>query len=57
MRKINTYKDLKIYQKSYELSLIVHKLTQKYPEYERYELASQTTNKKHTKNSQKNISH
>ena len=39
---ITTYKDLKIYQKPYELSLIIHKLTQSYPEFERYELASQT---------------
>ena len=38
---INTYKDLKIYQKSYKLSLTIHKLTQKYPDYEKYELASQ----------------
>ena len=38
---ITGYKDLRIYQKSYELGLKVHLLTQKYPEYERYEIGSQ----------------
>ena len=38
---INGYRDLRIYQKAYELGLKVHLLTQKYPEYERYEIGSQ----------------
>ncbi len=38
---IKGFKDLIIYQKSYELSIKVHTFTQKYPEYERYEIGSQ----------------
>jgi four helix bundle protein len=38
---IKGYRDLRIYQKAYELGLKVHLLTQKYPEYERYEIGSQ----------------
>lgn len=38
---ISGYRDLRIYQKAYELGLKVHLLTQKYPEYERYEIGSQ----------------
>ncbi|ABY91365.1 S23 ribosomal protein [Thermoanaerobacter pseudethanolicus ATCC 33223] len=38
---IKTYKDLRIYQQSYKLSIEIHKLTQNYPGYERYELGSQ----------------
>ena len=38
---IKTYKDLRIYQQSYKLSIEIHKLTQNYPRYERYELGSQ----------------
>ena len=38
---IKGYSDLRIYQKSYELSLKIHLLTQTYPEYERYEIGSQ----------------
>ena len=38
---IKGYKDLKIYQKSYDLSLKTHRLTQNFPESERYEIGSQ----------------
>ena len=38
---IRTYKDLEVYQKGYQLSLKIHKLTQKLPEFERYEMGSQ----------------
>ena len=38
---VKGFKDLVIYQKSYELSIKVHTLTLKYPEYERYEISSQ----------------
>lgn len=38
---INGYKDLRIYQKSYELSIKIHLLMRGYPDYEKYELASQ----------------
>ena len=38
---ITSYEDLEIYQQSYKLSLEIHKITQKYPEYERYEIGSQ----------------
>ena len=35
------YKDLAIYQKSYENALIMHKLTNTFPKHETYELSSQ----------------
>ena len=38
---IRSYKDLEVYNKSYEAALEMHKRTLKYPEYERYELGSQ----------------
>ena len=38
---IQSYKDLMVYQKSYELALLVHKMTQDFPLHEKYELASQ----------------
>ena len=38
---IKGFRDLVIYQKSYELSIRVHALTLKYPEYEKYEIGSQ----------------
>ena len=38
---ISSYKDLEVYQESYKLALEVHKMTQKYPEYERYEIGGQ----------------
>ena len=38
---IRSHKDLTVYQKSYELALRVHKLSQSFPRHERYELASQ----------------
>jgi len=38
---IKSFKDMRIYQKSYELSIRVHTLTLKYPEYEKYEIGSQ----------------
>ena len=41
MGMIKSFKDLRIYQSSYELSIKVHTLTLKYPEYEKYEIGSQ----------------
>ena len=38
---IKSYKDLEVYQKSYSLALHVHKMTQQYPAYERYEIGAQ----------------
>ena len=38
---ITSYKDLEVYKESYTLTILVHKMTQKYPEYERYEIGSQ----------------
>ena len=41
MGMIKGFKDLVIYQKSYELSIKVHTLTLKYPKNERYEIVNQ----------------
>ena len=38
---IKVYSDLRIYKKSYEQSIKIHLLTQRYPSYERYEIGSQ----------------
>ena len=38
---IASYKDLRIYQRSYELALEIHKITVKFPVQERRELGSQ----------------
>ena len=38
---IGSYKDLRIYQRSYELALEIHKITAKFPVQERRELGSQ----------------
>ena len=38
---IRSYKDLEIYKDSYHLHLQVHKISQKYPDYERYEIGAQ----------------
>ena len=38
---IRSFKDLRIYQISYRLSMKVHTLTLKYPRYEKYEIGSQ----------------
>ena len=39
---IESYRDLKVYQISYDLALKVHKLTLTFPDFEKYELGSQT---------------
>jgi four helix bundle protein len=36
-----SYKDLIVYQKSYELALEIHKITLTFPAFEKYELGSQ----------------
>ena len=41
MEKIKSYKDLIVYKKAYELTLLVYKLTGGFPELERYGLTSQ----------------
>ena len=38
---IKKYEDLKVYQKSYQLALKVHQLTQELPNFEKYELGQQ----------------
>ena len=38
---IKSYRDLKVYQKSYDLALKIHQLTDKLPPKEKYELARQ----------------
>ena len=38
---IESYRDLRVYQLSYDYGLKVHSLTLKYPDFEKYELASQ----------------
>ncbi len=38
---IKSYEDLRVYQVGYKLALEIHKLTQSFPEYERYELGQQ----------------
>jgi len=38
---ITSYKDLEVYRDSYQLFLQVHKMAQKYPDYERYEINAQ----------------
>ena len=35
------YKDLRVYQEAYRLALKVHRLTQKFPKHEQYELGGQ----------------
>ena len=40
-QRIASYRDLRIYQRSYELALEIHQLTKKFPAFERVELASQ----------------
>ena len=39
--KISSFHDLKVYQKSYQLALEVHKITRTFPDMERYELGAQ----------------
>ena len=39
--KIETYKDLKVYQKLCKLHLEIHQLTLTFPDFERYELGGQ----------------
>ena len=43
MKIINmkNYKDLEIYRKSFDLAILIHKLSLKLPTYEQFELASQ----------------
>jgi four helix bundle protein len=40
-KKIANYRDLRVYQRSYELALKIHKITQRFPLFERRELGSQ----------------
>ena len=40
-RPIQSYRDLRIYQRSYETALEIHRLTLKFPAFERGELGSQ----------------
>ena len=39
--RINNYSDLKVYKLSYQLALEIHRMTLKFPAFERVELASQ----------------
>ena len=38
---ITSYRDLEVYKESYQLALQVHKVTNKFPDFERYEIGSQ----------------
>ena len=38
---IASYKDLEVYKGSYQMFLAIHKMTQKYPDVERYEIGAQ----------------
>ena len=38
---MRSFRDLDVYQEGYRLALTVHKLTQAFPEHERYEVGSQ----------------
>jgi four helix bundle protein len=38
---ITSYKDLEVYKESYQMFLKIHKMTQKYPDWERYEIGAQ----------------
>ncbi len=40
-KKIANYRDLRVFQRSYELALKIHRITQKFPIFERRELGSQ----------------
>ena len=40
-QRITSYRDLRIYQRSYALALEIHKITRKFPAFERGELGSQ----------------
>ena len=38
---IKSYRDLEVFKESYQIALQIHRLTQKYPEFERYEIGTQ----------------
>jgi four helix bundle protein len=38
---ITSYKDLEVYQRSYKVALEIHRITLRFPAYERYELGGQ----------------
>jgi len=40
-KKIESYKDLEVYQKLYKLHLEIHRLTLGFPDFEKYELGAQ----------------
>ena len=40
-KRITSYRDLRVYERSYEMALEIHRITQKFPAQERYELGSQ----------------
>ena len=40
-KRISSYRDLRIYQRSYEAALEIHKITLRFPGFERSELGSQ----------------
>ena len=40
-KSIASYRDLRVFQRSYELALKIHRITQKFPIFERRELGSQ----------------
>jgi len=41
MSTVNSYKDLIVWKRSFELSLLIYKLTNKFPDQEKYALTSQ----------------
>ena len=41
---IYDYRDLEVYQKAFNLAIEIHRLTQRFPEIERYEMGQQMRN-------------
>ena len=39
--EVRSYRDLEVYQEGYRLAVVIHKLTQSFPDYERREIGSQ----------------
>ena len=40
-KMIKSYRDLRVYEQSYELGKIIHQVTQEFPKEEQYEMGSQ----------------
>ncbi len=38
---IESYRDLRVYQIAYKLALEIHRISQRFPDFEKYEIGSQ----------------